>query len=53
MVDAPEDVAPKVANRLAAWLAPFRERRALVTAEEARKSVAVCLAVEEALREGR
>ena len=31
----------------------FRERRALVTAEEARKSVAVCLAVEEALREGR
>ena len=31
----------------------FQERRALVTAEEARKSVAVCLAVEEALREGR
>ena len=31
----------------------FRERRALVSAEEARKSVAVCLAVEEALRDGR
>jgi myo-inositol 2-dehydrogenase / D-chiro-inositol 1-dehydrogenase len=30
----------------------FRERRALVSAEEARKAVAVCLAVEEALREG-
>jgi len=31
----------------------FRERRALVSAQEARKAVAVCLAVEEALREGR
>jgi len=31
----------------------FRERRALVSAEEARKAVAVCLAVEEALRSGR
>jgi myo-inositol 2-dehydrogenase/D-chiro-inositol 1-dehydrogenase len=30
----------------------FRKRRALVSAEEARKAVAVCLAVEEALREG-
>ena len=31
----------------------FRERRALVSAEAARKAVAVCLAVEEALRNGR
>ena len=31
----------------------FTERRALVSAEEARKAVAVCLAVEEALSEGR
>ena len=31
----------------------FRERRALVSPEEARKAVAVCLAVEEALRNGR
>ena len=31
----------------------FRERRALVSAEEARKAVAVCLAVEQALREER
>jgi myo-inositol 2-dehydrogenase/D-chiro-inositol 1-dehydrogenase len=31
----------------------FRERRALVSAEEARKAVAICLAVEEALREAR
>ena len=31
----------------------FRERRALVSAEQARKAVAVCLAVEEALRHGR
>jgi myo-inositol 2-dehydrogenase/D-chiro-inositol 1-dehydrogenase len=30
----------------------FRERRALVSPDEARKAVAVCLAVEEALREG-
>jgi myo-inositol 2-dehydrogenase / D-chiro-inositol 1-dehydrogenase len=31
----------------------FRGRSALVSAEEARKAVAVCLAVEQALREGR
>jgi myo-inositol 2-dehydrogenase/D-chiro-inositol 1-dehydrogenase len=31
----------------------FSERRALVSADEARKAVAVCLAVEEALRNGR
>ena len=31
----------------------FRERRPLVAAEDARKAVAVCLAVEEALREAR
>jgi len=31
----------------------FRERRALVSPDEARKAVAVCLAVEEALRYGR
>jgi hypothetical protein len=30
----------------------FRERRPLVSAEEARKAVAVCLAVEESLRKG-
>ena len=30
----------------------FRERRALVSAEEAKKTVAVCLAVEQALSEG-
>lgn len=31
----------------------FRERRALVSAEEARRAVAVCLAAEQSLREGR
>ena len=30
----------------------FRERRALVSAEDARKAVAVCLAVEQALKDG-
>jgi myo-inositol 2-dehydrogenase/D-chiro-inositol 1-dehydrogenase len=30
----------------------FRERRALVSAEEARRAVAVCLAVERSIREG-
>jgi hypothetical protein len=34
-------------------VAAFRERRALVAAQEARKAVAVCLAVEQALREDR
>lgn len=40
-------------EQLRLCVAAFRERRALVTAEEARKAVAVCLAVEEALRSGR
>jgi len=31
----------------------FRERRALVSAEEARRAVALCLAAEQSLREGR
>ena len=31
----------------------FRQRRALVSAEEARRAVAVCLAAEQSLREGR
>jgi predicted dehydrogenase len=31
----------------------FRERRALVSAEEARRAVAVCLAAEQSVREGR
>jgi hypothetical protein len=31
----------------------FRERRALVSAEEARRAVTVCLAAEQSLREGR
>ena len=31
----------------------FRERRALVSPEEARKAVAVCLAAERSIREGR
>ena len=34
-------------------VAAFRERRALVSALEARRAVAVCLAAEESLREGR
>jgi len=31
----------------------FRERRPLVSGEDARRAVAVCLAVEQSLREGR
>ena len=34
-------------------VAAIRERRALVSADDARKAVAVCLSVEQALGEGR
>jgi myo-inositol 2-dehydrogenase/D-chiro-inositol 1-dehydrogenase len=37
-------------EQLRLCIGAFRERRALVSAEEARRAVAVCLAVEEALR---
>jgi myo-inositol 2-dehydrogenase / D-chiro-inositol 1-dehydrogenase len=57
---APEAVPLKVSGelfeleeQLRRTAGAFRERRALVSAEEARQAVAVCLAVEEALREGR
>ena len=40
-------------EQLRLCVAAFRARRALVSAEEARKAVAVCLAVEAALREER
>jgi myo-inositol 2-dehydrogenase/D-chiro-inositol 1-dehydrogenase len=40
-------------EQLRLCVAAFRERRPLVSAEDARNAVAVCLAVEEALRQGR
>jgi myo-inositol 2-dehydrogenase / D-chiro-inositol 1-dehydrogenase len=57
---APETVPLKVSGelfeleeQLRRTVGAFRERRPLVSAEEARKAVAVCLGVEEALRERR
>ncbi len=43
----------ELAAQARATVAAFGERRALVTAEEARKSVVACLAAEQSLREGR
>ena len=40
-------------EEIAQTVAAFAERRALVTGEEARKSVALCLGAERSLREGR
>lgn len=47
----PRSSAPT--EQLRRTVGAFRERRALVSAEEAKKTVAVCLAVEQALSEGR
>jgi myo-inositol 2-dehydrogenase/D-chiro-inositol 1-dehydrogenase len=50
---APSGELFELEEQLRRVVVAFRERRPLVAAEDARKAVAVCLAAERSLREGR